>query len=105
MKSIIYLLFLLIAPSIQAEIFKCTAKDGNTFYQYEECSETTKAEVVEIKPFDQNKYEVARKRLAEDLKRQAEYEDMEAHRALKERVVEELDAKAIVYMLDAILQE
>ncbi|MGR9099084.1 MAG: DUF4124 domain-containing protein [Gammaproteobacteria bacterium] len=89
----IFILFLT-AAAANAQVYKCTAATGKTFYQDKPCPEAAKSEEIPIEAYDPDKFEAARRRLAEDLLNQAEYENLEAQREFREREIRAMERNA-----------
>lgn len=94
MKFLPWLMMLVLPSPVEAQVFKCIAANGKTFYQDEPCPKATREKQLAIEKTDPAKINAAQKKLAQELKDLASTKDVQARRALKEREVEAIERNA-----------
>ena len=107
MKHVTSLLLILAVSAVNAEVFKCTDAEGKTSYQNAACPDSSQTNQIAIEKFDPEIIQSAQKKLAEELKQQAEYEHFETMRNNEQRALDALerDAQANENLAEAALIE
>ena len=94
MRLVMMIVLVLMANTVQAQIFKCDAGKGKIVYQDKECTNSSKQSEVAVHEIEPNIIFEAQEYLNREFQQRAELEAAREERALKERKIMAIEAQA-----------
>ncbi len=96
MRRLFFIAAIAAFGTVQGEVYKCTTAQGKVVYQDHACAAASRGKALQIEPFDAQKIEQAREKLARELQQRRELEAHQEELRRRQRVLQALEQQAVI---------